>query len=99
MNQSYKIAGMTCASCAVSVQSYLIAQDGVHKVVVNYPNQSALIDFEEQLISIETIQQKLREIGYELLLEDGDSLTSKVEEMESIRLNLLKRKLIVAALF
>lgn len=99
MNQSYKIAGMTCASCAVSVESYLIPQEGIRKVVVNYPNQSAFIDFEEQLISIETIQQKLKEIGYVLLLEDGDSLTSKVEEMESIRLNLLKRKLIVAALF
>ena len=35
---------------------------GVRNVVVNYPNQSAFIDFDEQVISIETIQQKLKEI-------------------------------------
>ena len=96
MNQSYKIAGMTCASCAVSVESYLKPQQGVRNVVVNYPNQSAFIDFDEQVISIETIQQKLKEIGYDLLLEQGDVLKEKVEAIESKRLELLKRKLIVA---
>lgn len=63
MNQSYKIAGMTCAACAVSVESNIKPLDGVHNVEVNYPNQSAVIDFDEEVIHIETIQEKLKEIG------------------------------------
>ena len=50
MNKSYKIAGMTCAACAVSVESYIKPLDGVHNVMVNYPNQSTVIDFDETVI-------------------------------------------------
>ena len=80
MNQSYKIAGMTCAACAVSVESNIKPLDGVHNVEVNYPNQSAVIDFDEEVIHIETIQEKLKEIGYDLLLGDEVSVKKEMDQ-------------------
>ena len=52
MHKTHKIAGMTCAACAVSVESYVKTLDGVHNVTVNYPNQSAVIDFDETIIEV-----------------------------------------------
>lgn len=40
MKEQYKVAGMTCAACAISVESYLKPQKGIIEVTVNYPNQS-----------------------------------------------------------
>jgi len=99
MNQSYKITGMTCASCAVSVESYIKPLEGVLEVMVNYPNQSAVIDFDEEIISIGTIQEKLKEIGYDLLLGDEVSVKKEMDEKETNRLNLLRKKLVFSAFF
>ena len=99
MNQSFKIAGMTCAACAVSVESNIKPLDGVHNVEVNYPNQSAVIDFDEEVIHIETIQEKLKEIGYDLLLGDEVSVKKEMDQKDSNRLELLRKKLIFSAFF
>ena len=99
MNQSFKIAGMTCAACAVSVESYIKPLDGVHNVEVNYPNQSSVIDFDEEVIPIETIQEKLKEIGYDLLLGDEVSVKKEMDQKDSNRLELLRKKLIFSAFF
>jgi len=99
MNKSYKIAGMTCAACAVSVESYVKPLDGVHNVTVNYPNQSAVIDFDETIISIETIKSKLKEIGYDLLLGEDDETRKELEDLATKRLETLRNKLIFSAIF
>ena len=94
MNKSYKIAGMTCAACAVSVESYVKPLDGVHNVTVNYPNQSAVIDFDETIISITKIKSKLKEIGYDLLLGEDDETRKELEDLATKRLETLRNKLI-----
>ena len=99
MNKSYKIAGMTCAACAVSVESYVKPLDGVHNVTVNYPNQSAVIDFDETIISITKIKSKLKEIGYDLLLGEDDETRKELEDLATKRLETLRNKLIFSAIF
>ena len=99
MNKSYKIAGMTCAACAVSVESYVKPLDGVHNVTVNYPNQSAVIDFDETIISIAKIKSKLKEIGYDLLLGEDDETRKELEDLATKRLEMLRNKLIFSAIF
>ncbi|PHS28790.1 MAG: hypothetical protein COA82_13360 [Alkaliphilus sp.] len=63
IKESYKVSGMTCAACAISVESYLSPLEGIHNVAVNYPNQSVSLDFDNTEISIETIQKKIKEIS------------------------------------
>lgn len=58
--ESYKVAGMTCAACAISVESYLSPLEGINNVAVNYPNQSVVLNYDNTKISIETIQQRLK---------------------------------------
>jgi P-type Cu2+ transporter len=99
MNQSYKITGMTCTACAVSVESFIKPLDGIHNVTVNYPNQSALIDFDDAIISIEKIKLKLKEIGYDLLLGEDSVTRKELEDIDTQRLERLRKKLIFSAIF
>ncbi|WP_458626377.1 heavy metal translocating P-type ATPase [Winogradskyella sp. PC D3.3] len=99
MKEQYKIAGMTCAACAVSVESYLKPQKGIIKVAVNYPNQSVTLEYDEKQISIETISEKIKEIGYTLIFGANQNTQKVFEELEEKRLESLKFKLLFSAVF
>lgn len=99
VKESYGVSGMTCASCAVSLESYLKNQQGVDEVSVNYPNQSVAVQFDAGVISLDTLQQAAREIGYEII---GGAVEEKEREMEIAagkRLKTLRLKVIVSAGF
>ena len=96
---NYKVTGMTCAACAISVETYLTPLKGINAVAVNYPNQSVAIDFDSTVLSIETIRRKIKEIGYDLLIGDAQETKKAFEELEEKRLKTLKAKLLFAAIF
>lgn len=97
--ENYKVSGMTCAACAISIESYLKPLVGIEKVVVNYPNQLVAIEYNSELITIHHIEKKVKEIGYSLLLGDIKEVEKKFEEIEEIRLKTLKSKLIFSTIF
>jgi len=97
--ESYKVSGMTCAACAISVESYLAPLEGIHNVAVNYPNQSVSLDFDNAKITIETIQKKIKEIGYDILLGETKETQKAFEKLEEKRLKTLKYKLLFSAVF
>ncbi|WP_341221278.1 heavy metal translocating P-type ATPase [Polaribacter atrinae] len=99
MKEEYKVAGMTCASCAISIESYLKPQEGVIDVAVNYPNQSVTISYDENIIPMETIGNKVKEIGFKLILGTKEDTKKEFEALEAKRLATLKKKLIFAAIF
>ncbi len=99
MVKQFNVLGMTCASCAVSLETYLKGMDGLNSVQVNYPNQSIFVDYDEEVANIEELSNKAKEIGYEIVVgqnKEGESLVSTVK---ASRESLLKRRLIVAAVF
>ena len=96
---SYKVAGMTCAACAISVETYLSPLEGIRKVAVNYPNQSVELEFDSEKISLETIEKKVGEIGYKLLSGEKEDSARVFDEMEQKRLKSLRMKLLLSALF
>lgn len=99
VKETYKVSGMTCASCAVSLETYLKPLAGVAEVTVNYPNQSVVINYDNELIDLATLQQSAKEIGYELVTGDDKTSSGSFEEMEEKRLRTLKTKLIFATVF
>ncbi|WP_020531091.1 heavy metal translocating P-type ATPase [Flexithrix dorotheae] len=96
-NKNVKVLGMTCASCAVSLESYLTPLEGVSNVSVNYPNQSVSLTYDKNLISLNQLKQKAQEIGYEIILEENAS--DKIDEIEKERHKRHGIKLIVSAIF
>lgn len=99
IKENHKVAGMTCASCAVSLESYLKPIEGVKQVSVNYPNQSVALEYDSGLVSIETLQQKAQEISYTILNGEIKDTQKAFDQIEEKRLSSLKSKLIFSAIF
>ena len=64
-----KITGMTCAMCVQAVEKALSKLDGVSSVNVNLANETATIEYNEQIISIEDLEKAISDTGYGLVNE------------------------------
>ena len=71
VHRTFPVEGMTCAACAVSLESYLGHLLGVESVVVSYPNESVFVRFDEALIEVKRLGEAAKEIGYELILDES----------------------------
>jgi Cu2+-exporting ATPase len=97
MKVTYKIEGMSCASCASSSQRVLSRMKGVEVAQVNYANKSALLEFDELTVSFEKMQTKVAKLGFQLL-EDTEAIRQEQEKKEAIRLQQLQYKVIIGGI-
>ncbi len=67
--ETFPVLEMTCAACAVSVESMLKNTPGITKAAVNYANQSATVEYDPKTISPAGMQQVLQSIGYDLVVD------------------------------
>jgi len=61
------IKGMTCASCAMTIEKVISKLDGVSAVNVNFATENALVEYEPEKISISGINDAIKKYGYEIL--------------------------------
>ncbi len=99
IKKNFKVSGMTCAACAISLETYLKPMSGIDEVSVNYPNQSVLISYHQSIVSIPALQKKAKEIGYIVLSGDESEGVNTFKNMEEKRLQTLTSKLIFSAIF
>jgi len=59
-----KIVGMHCSSCAMNIDFDLEDMDGVLTVKTSYAKQETEIEFDSQKISLQTIVEKIKDLGY-----------------------------------
>lgn len=71
VKNTFPVLGMTCAACAVSVESMLKSVKGVHNAGVNYANQTAWAEYDET-VKTEDLQNVMRGIGYDLIIDTED---------------------------
>lgn len=64
---TYKVVGMTCQSCAASVQTLLEHVPGVERAQVHFANQEVVVVHEPDRASFEVLRAALAPAGYELL--------------------------------
>jgi Cu2+-exporting ATPase len=79
---AFPVLEMTCAACAVSVESMLKATKGVKAASVNYANQTALVDYDTSIVKTEDLQNAVRSIGYDLVIdtEDPNAIQEKSQQ-------------------
>ena len=65
----YPVLEMTCAACAISVESMIKSIDGVKDAGVNFANAEAWVEFDPLIATPEMFQDTVRSIGYDLLIE------------------------------
>jgi P-type Cu+ transporter len=65
MNTQFKITGMHCASCAVTIERELEKKPGVKKANVNYALASASVEHDES-VAQEDLHTDVRGMGYDI---------------------------------
>lgn len=80
-NKSFAIEGMTCASCAQTVEKAAKKVHGVTKASVNLATEKLSIEYNEPTFSVENLQKAVDNSGYELIVQEGKTQTFAIEGM------------------
>lgn len=68
VKETFPVLEMSCASCAISVESMLKAAEGVADAGVNFASQDAWIQYDPAVTDPEKLQQSVRAIGYDMVV-------------------------------
>jgi Cu2+-exporting ATPase len=88
----FPVTGMTCASCASSVETMLGAQNGVDKAEVNYATQSVKVSFHPDIVQPVKLKQSVQSIGYDIIIDTKNG-KQKQEEAQQVYYKALKRNI------
>ncbi len=99
VKKTFPVQGMTCASCASSVESILGYQKGILSASVNLSDNSVAVAYLPENNDVHDFQQALKQVGYDLIVADSDAEMEIVEAARNEALENQKKNLIWASVF
>jgi len=67
-----KLGGMTCANCALKIETKLNSLEGVNTAIVNFANEEATVDYNPKTIDFTAFKDAIRDLGYKASLAKID---------------------------
>ena len=95
MKKTYAVLGMMCAGCSARVEKTLAETEGVRAVSVNLPGRTALIDFDEHVVTAEQLADAVKKAGYDMVTEEDRN----IEAIEQRRQRQLRQRVVLSWLF
>lgn len=80
VKETYIVEGMSCASCAASIEKVLNKMDGIESASVNFATETVSIAYDSDKVSFEDMEKKVEKIGYKFKKEEK-TVNYKVEGM------------------
>ncbi len=99
VKKTYPVTGMSCASCAGSVESMLKAQLGVINAGVNYANSTANVEYVPGIAHIDDFKKAIQSIGYDLVIDESDEAAESLEALQAQHAKELRNRTILSILF
>ncbi|HHU6751309.1 TPA: heavy metal translocating P-type ATPase [Staphylococcus pseudintermedius] len=75
--ETFKIAGMTCAACSARIERVLQREAGIDQINVNLVMENGTVKYDPSQISIEEIYARVAKIGYEAFPMETKDETAK----------------------
>ena len=97
VRETFPVTGMTCAGCASSVESILSHTEGVANASVNFASSSVLVAYDNKALSPADLQNALRSVGYDLIVDAEDPQEAQ-QELQQQHYQQAKRRTLGAAL-
>ena len=101
-NTTLKLRGMSCASCARSIEEAIREVNGVNECIVNFGAELATVEYDPRKTDVTVIQQAVDEAGYSAYpLQEQNSVVQQDEDekrRQSRETNELTRKVVVASI-
>lgn len=98
IRKNFPVVGMSCASCAVSIESSLKSISGVIDAGVNFANESAWAEIDEGVTKLSDLQKVIQSIGFDLII-DAEDPAQLQEEMQLRNYKQIKQRTLWASIF
>ena len=98
IKKTYPVLEMSCAACAVNVESMVKSLPGIIGASVNFAANTLNVEYNSAEITPEKIREAVQSIGYDLIIEEDNSLELQEENQKRHYLQ-LKRKTLWAWIF
>ncbi|HTY46232.1 MAG TPA: heavy metal translocating P-type ATPase [Methanomassiliicoccales archaeon] len=91
---SFGLTGMTCATCAETIQRSLADVRGVDGAQVNFATERATVTYDPSKVSVDRLKTAVRDVGYDVIINEatisvsGMTCATCVETIESALLEL-----------
>lgn len=81
---SFKIGGMTCASCASTVEKALNKAEGVYSASVNIASEKAVVSYDPDRLTKNSFEKIVSNTGYELLSFEDEEVMEENEDQKKV---------------
>jgi Cu2+-exporting ATPase len=98
VKKTLPVLQMTCASCAVSVESTVKAQQGVVDAAVNYANASLQVEYVPGITDAGKLKSAVRSVGYDIIIDEQTGDDNTFEKIQQQNYEELKKRTIGASL-
>lgn len=75
--ETFKIAGMTCAACSARIERVLQREAGIDQINVNLVMENGTVKYDPSQITMEEIYERVAKIGYEAFPMETKDETAK----------------------
>lgn len=96
VKNSFPVLGMTCASCAGSVESIVKHQPGIVSSSVNYATGNLTVEYLPNITDASKFQKAVQSIGYDLLIVEETKQQESLEVIHAEKFKKLKNRTIWA---
>jgi Cu+-exporting ATPase len=86
--KKFLVQGMSCSSCALTIEKTLNKIDGIKKAKVSFAEKSAYIYFEDKPVATSLLKKKIKAVGYELI-EEKDSHDAELAHLKKEKMRLV----------
>ncbi|MDF2512389.1 MAG: hypothetical protein K0S04_2255, partial [Herbinix sp.] len=97
INKTLQIQGMTCASCAKTVERVTTKLEGVAEANVNFATEKLIIQYDSSIVKISDIKNVIVKAGYKAI-DEAIAVDDDQERREKER-KVLWRRFIISAIF
>ena len=99
IKKKFPVTGMSCASCAATVESTLKEEPGVVNAAVNYANSSASVEYIPGIADVNHFKQSVQSSGYDLMIEDNEEATEALAKSKESHFETLRKRTILSIIF
>ena len=72
IKKTFQVTGMSCAVCALNVETTLNAQAGVKEAKVNFANATVSVEYDTKTVTPEVLKGAVEAAGYDIIIAKED---------------------------
>ena len=99
VKKSFPVTGLSCASCAISVETMLKSEPGVVNAGVNFANSTASVEYIPGVADVSGFKKDIQSIGYDIVIDETPEATETLEQLHQQQYQSLRKRTLLSIVF